>query len=606
MLLSDSNNHRVSSPQDVIHQTISNQYKQDFEVFQQNATKLYEVISKNKSLKLIQKQFTKTRTSYKEIEFLYDYTQTNFNYYNINGSPLPKYNQSHTDGKIYDPNGLQTLDELLFSKNVSSQLDKVEEIAKLLKEKTDLSFKIHFPQPLTDRAIFEAMRSGLIRVFALGTSGFDTPSSNNALPEVLTSFRSIKHIFLKYKNYNSTKTSSFNHIKKLFEKGERQLKKAFDFNSFDRILFLKKVINPLYKEIYVFQKDANIKTKQRKAIAQNYNSANIFEENFINTNYYSYRSYIPLDNKKAIALGKKLFSDPILSKNKNMSCITCHNPKLGFTDGLPKSRSSIKGIFTDRNSPTLIDAAFASRQFWDMRTYNLELQVAHVVGNNKEFNSTFDLISNRLKKNSSYNQEFQEIYKDIGKKTIYKRTISNAIAAYVSSLKSFDSKFDQFVRNETTSLSKEAYNGFNLFMGKAACATCHFVPVFNGTIPPFYNETESEVLGVTLGFAPENPIMDTDKGRLGNALARDNLPYFKNSFKTVSLRNVALTAPYMHNGSFNTLEEVMEFYNLGGGAGMGLDVKYQTLSDKPLNLTEKEISDIIAFLHTLTDLSGLD
>lgn len=141
-------------------------------------------------------------------------------------------------------------------------------------------------------------------------------------------------------------------------------------------------------------------------------------------------------------------------------------------------------------------------------------------------------------------------------------------------------------------------------MGKGACGTCHFAPVFNGTIPPFYTDSESEVLGVTMGFDKENPIKDTDPGRMTNGLTVDTKPYYENSFKTVSVRNVALTGPYMHNGLFNTLEEVLEFYNLGGGAGMGLDIKNQTLSDVPLNLTKQEIADIITFMETLTDTSG--
>jgi cytochrome c peroxidase len=128
--------------------------------------------------------------------------------------------------------------------------------------------------------------------------------------------------------------------------------------------------------------------------------------------------------------------------------------------------------------------------------------------------------------------------------------------------------------------------------------------MFNGTIPPFYLESESEVLGVTQGFDSINPILDTDLGRMDNGLYVDEHPYFKNSFKTVSVRNIALTAPYMHNGSFNTLEDVLDFYNRGGGAGMGLEVENQTLADAPLDLTKQDIKDIIAFMETLTDTSG--
>ena len=161
------------------------------------------------------------------------------------------------------------------------------------------------------------------------------------------------------------------------------------------------------------------------------------------------------------------------------------------------------------------------------------------------------------------------------------------------------------MRNENHEYPAAAKNGFNLFMGKAACGTCHFPPVFNGTVPPYYIESESEVLGITNGLDTLSPTLDTDLGRYDNNKQWEHLPHFKNSFKTPGLRNIALTAPYMHNGSFESLEEVMEFYNRGGGAGMGLDIDHQTLSADPLQLTQKERNDIIAFLHTLTDTVGL-
>jgi cytochrome c peroxidase len=142
-------------------------------------------------------------------------------------------------------------------------------------------------------------------------------------------------------------------------------------------------------------------------------------------------------------------------------------------------------------------------------------------------------------------------------------------------------------------------------MGKAACATCHFAPVFNGTVPPFYIESESEVLGITVGLDSINPKLDDDLGRVANGMNLDKHWFFRNSFKTVTVRNIELTAPYMHNGSFNTLEEVIDFYNLGGGKGMGLNVENQTLSDAPLGLNRREKADLVAFLKTLTDTTGL-
>ena len=287
-----------------------------------------------------------------------------------------------------------------------------------------------------------------------------------------------------------------------------------------------------------------------------------------------------------------------------MSCASCHNPNKGFSDGLPKSISNQQGVFTARNAQTLMDAGYSTRYFWDMRASDLERQVIHVIDNDLEFNTDFDAIVSKLSKNDNYNKLFKEAYGGINKEDINERSISNAIAAYVNSLKSFNSPFDKYVRNETKEYPENAKRGFNLFMGKAACGSCHFAPVFNGTIPPFYLESESEVLGITQGFDSIAPRLDTDLGRMGNGLKLDNHPFLKNSFKTVTVRNSALTAPYMHNGLFDSLEEVLAFYNLGGGAGMGLEVENQTLPDTPLDLSQQEIKDIIAFMETLTDITS--
>jgi cytochrome c peroxidase len=138
-------------------------------------------------------------------------------------------------------------------------------------------------------------------------------------------------------------------------------------------------------------------------------------------------------------------------------------------------------------------------------------------------------------------------------------------------------------------------------MGKAACGTCHFAPTFGGLVPPLYHENESEVLGVF--EKPGLKIPDGDPGRAANGVVSEDADIYQHSFKTVSVRNVALTAPYFHHGGYKTLEEVLDFYNLGGAQGVGLadEVPHQTLPAARLNLSRGEISDIIAFLQSLSD-----
>ena len=177
------------------------------------------------------------------------------------------------------------------------------------------------------------------------------------------------------------------------------------------------------------------------------------------------------------------------------------------------------------------------------------------------------------------------------------------MGAYVSSLVSFNSPFDKSLLKESSDLESNEINGFNIFMGKGMCATCHFPPTFSGLVPPYYNENESEVIGVPYTIKAKE--IDKDFGRALNGIPGEMSEIYKNSFKTVGLRNVAYTAPYMHNGVYNTLDEVMDFYNNGGGIGHGLDIPNQTLPFDSLNLNEDEIKDVIAFMQTLSDTIGL-
>ncbi|HVF97132.1 MAG TPA: hypothetical protein VM871_07420, partial [Flavisolibacter sp.] len=159
-------------------------------------------------------------------------------------------------------------------------------------------------------------------------------------------------------------------------------------------------------------------------------------------------------------------------------------------------------------------------------------------------------------------------------------------------------RFDQYMRGNKTTLTVDERAGFNLFAGKAACATCHFIPLFNGLTPPQFDDTESEVLGVPANKKQKK--LDNDLGKYNFA----NASVHKYSFKTPTLRNVALTAPYMHNGVFKTLEEVVNFYDKGGGAGLGIAPPNQTLSTERLNLSSKERKQIVSFLKALTDTTA--
>jgi len=172
-----------------------------------------------------------------------------------------------------------------------------------------------------------------------------------------------------------------------------------------------------------------------------------------------------------------------------------------------------------------------------------------------------------------------------------------AIAAYVASLNPLNSPFDSYLQGNRSAMTKDQIKGFNLFMGKAQCGTCHFAPYFNSLVPPFYDISEVEILGTTKDDNFKKPEYDQDMGRFDLYKIR----YYRRAFKTPTIRNAQKTAPYMHNGTFKTLESVLDFYNKGGGNGLGLVIEDQTLPSKPLNLSKNECNQIIQFINSLTD-----
>ncbi|MEM6802960.1 MAG: cytochrome c peroxidase, partial [Bacteroidota bacterium] len=278
---------------------------------------------------------------------------------------------------------------------------------------------------------------------------------------------------------------------------------------------------------------------------------------------------------------------------------SCHKPELAFTDGEKKSIARGFDGTVDRNAPTLINSAYSARLFLDLRAEKLEDQIHHVIFNEKEFNTNFFEVFDRLKQSDEYVQLFKKAFPQYADRPLHRYTLATALSSYIISLGSFSSPFDQYVRGEKEEVAPAVKRGFNLFMGKAGCGTCHFAPTFSGLVPPAFHEMESEILGVPGNKDVENPILDEDPGRSAGRV-KESFVIYHRSFKTTTVRNIAMTAPYMHNGVYDNLEEVVDFYNRGGGAGMGMDVPYQTLPPDELGLNENEISDLVAFMESLT------
>ena len=274
--------------------------------------------------------------------------------------------------------------------------------------------------------------------------------------------------------------------------------------------------------------------------------------------------------EREVLLGKVLFFDTLLSGNKTMSCATCHNPELGFGDGLKHSFGA-NGRQLKRHTPHLYNLAWASSLFWDGRAETLEQQSLMPIANPDEMDLNLEELITRIKANKWYRDEFSAVY---GEEGISLWSISSGLASFMRSIVVKNSPFDKYLAGDTAALSEKQLRGKVVFEGKAKCTSCH--DGANLTDDSFHS----------LGVATN------DKVR-GEHL-KDNSMNFR--VKTPGLRNVALTAPYMHDGSQPTLQSVIKFYNEGGGKGPNLDPLI-----KPLELNEKEVSDLLAFLHALTD-----
>ena len=562
----------------------------------------------NNNLPALQHAHLAARLAFKKIEFLLEYNDREAVKKYLNGPPLPTTEAKVPEVRIIEPIGLQVLDELVFGESPEAEKEQIAALVNQLGHDFAAARTYQGGIPLQHRFVFEAVRYELIRIFTLGLTGFDTPGSGNALPEASAALKGAADALAAYLPLIEQQAPAVaRQLAATQQQALAYLQANPDFDTFGRLHFLKTFLNPMFALSLQAQEALQIELPgEVSELPQsiNYRAGNLFDDDFLNVHYFANHSPGELNDKR-VALGRLLFFDPILSSNNQRSCASCHQPGRAFTDGQDKSLALNGEGKIQRNAPTLINAIYSERYFYDLREPSLERQVKHVVRDHKEFGTDFLAIIDKLSRSQEYWQLFAEAYQSQPQYQLSKWSISDALACYVASLRSFNSPFDQYVRGEKETLEPLAAQGFNLFMGKASCGTCHFAPAFNGTVPPYYQESESEVLGVPATQSESRPALDSDPGRIASARPQDEAPFYAHSFKTVTVRNAALTAPYMHNGLYSSLEEVIDFYNKGGGRGLGLDVPYQTLPETPLNLNEQEIAALAAFMESLTDTTGL-
>jgi cytochrome c peroxidase len=320
---------------------------------------------------------------------------------------------------------------------------------------------------------------------------------------------------------------------------------------------------------------------------------------------------IPPDNPQIpekIALGEKLFFDPRLSADGTVACASCHDPERAFTDGRPAS-IGVKGRVGQRNAPTILNVLYNKKQFWDGRAETLEDQAVMPITNPSEMGqANMDAAVTTLTAIAEYKDEFQRIFGQDPTGL----TLVRAIAAYERTLGSFDSPFDHFIAGDANAIDDAAKRGWMLFNTKAKCNACHAavrndvtyftdfefhnigIGILRHNVTPLAIKAMQEIQKGDLP-AVDRAAIQSDYSVLGRfLLTRQDADIA--SFKTPSLRNVLITAPYFHDGSMQTLWDAVDHYNKGDG------LKDPWLDDdiELLALTEDEIDDLVAFMASLT------
>jgi len=284
----------------------------------------------------------------------------------------------------------------------------------------------------------------------------------------------------------------------------------------------------------------------------------------------------PADNswsEEKEGLGKMLYFDPRLSGSNWISCATCHNPGLGWGDGLPRALGNGQKEL-GRHSPTIINSGFFEFQFWDGRAKTLEEQAVGPIQAAGEMNQNMDALIKELNAIPGYVVLFKKVF---GKSGITQDNIGKAIATFERSVVSKNSPYDKYWQGDKSAMSPSAVKGMDIFFGKAKCGICHNGPAF--TDSNFHN----------IGVKQHGPLKK-DLGRYN--LTKED--FDKGAFKTPGLRHINRSAPYMHDGSEATLEDVVEFYDRGGDVA-----ENRSPFITSLDLTKQEKSDLVEFLKAL-------
>lgn len=557
-------------------------------------------ITSEKDLQKIADKIEQTRLLLKGIDFWIRYLEP-IAYRNING-PLPVEWETEVFEKFEAPykregTGLIQLSLYLEEDNIDKA--HLEYLAQSAINATHVFLADSITKNLkTDDHFFLCNRLFILNMGAIYTTGFECPDTSRIIPELKHMMAAVNVIYSAYNESFSSTPLPAEYLQLYNKALDFVNAQPADYSRFDHFTFIKDYVSPLYTKNQQLLNRYKIFSRSMVDYSLNKKEISLF-----NKDIYQGQDpkglFLRVDDAEQLKeienIGRMLFYDPILSVNNKRSCASCHKSTDYFTDTTRTTSLHINGKDgLARNTPSLINAQYNHLLMMDGKHISLQAQTKDVITNSIEMGSNAEEVVSKVMSCNEYNKAFKKFLKYTPtEKEVTLEHISSALTLYYAKFSKYYAPFDDAM-NENKPLPVAAKQGFNLFMSKAQCATCHFVPQFNGVKPPFVG-SEFEVLGVPKDTA--YTALSNDVGRHGIHRADE----MNHAFRTGSIRNIQHTKPYMHNGVFNTLEQVVEFYNAGGGAGKGLLVPNQTLASDSLGLSASEKNKLVQFMVSLNE-----
>ncbi len=548
----------------------------------------------------IKKAIHKQRLHLKNIDFWLRYLEP-IKQKHVNG-PLPVEWETEVFEKFEKPyrrtgGGLMLAEQYLDEQNIL--VDSLKQLIQMSATAMDTYLADSITRQLNTPAhMFLANRLFLLNLAAIYTTGFECPDTSRVIPELKSMLPAVNTI---YKSYNASFKSS-PLIRAYMEHYDRMnsfvAAQPDVFSSFDRYTFIRDYVNPLFSINQEMIRNYHIYSGSYNDFSLNDNAVSIFDKTLYKAQTDKGIFSFVVDSALLTDIrniGKLLFYDPILSGNNTRSCASCHNPTGYFNDTSKATPTAFDGkLNLQRNTPSLINAKFNHLLMLDGRELTLQSQAHSVMANPIEMNSVSTRIVEKVMSCRQYADAFKKFLKLTPEETeVSLDHIISSVTFYYSSFSTYRAPFDDALTGKIH-VNERVRQGFNIFMSKAQCGTCHFTPLFNGVKPPYVG-SEFEVLGV-----PSDTLYSNVSADSGRYLVNPAPETFR-AFRTGSIRNSSFTAPYMHNGVFRTMEQVIDFYDKGGGAGRKLNVDNQTLDPSPLHLTDAEKADLILFLKSLDE-----